>query len=564
MKKGQEYNGIVTKIKFPNKGIVEVTNINESGETVIEKCIVKNVLVGQRVAFVVNKKKNGLCEGRLVSILEKAPEEIEPLCPHFADCGGCTYQNLPYDKQLELKAEQVKELLAPVIGDRFNDIYEGILPSPVQYEYRNKMEFSFGDAVKDGVLELGLHKRGSFYDVISVGKCTIVDEDYRRILSTTLAFFRGAQTPYYHKLTHEGFLRHLLIRKAVKTGELLVDLVTTTQLPPNSPCTEVSLIEDWKEAIVELERKSTLKGTLAGVLHTWNDSSADIVANDKTDVLYGRDYIYEDLLSLRFKISPFSFFQTNSLSAEVLYDKARSYILGCEGADKTVCDLYSGTGTIAQLMAATADKVIGVEIVEEAVEAARENAKLNGLDNCEFIAGDVLKVLDDIEDKPDFIILDPPRDGVNPKALRKIIDYGVNNIVYISCKPTSLARDLEMFIGRGYEPVKVCAIDQFPGTVHVETVVLLSQLRQKPDDYIEVEVDVAELEGTSAETKATYEKIKKYVAEHNDGMKVSDLYIAQVKKKCGIELAENYNLPKSEGAKGPVDNVMMPGSKLAF
>ena len=202
-------------------------------------------------------------------------------------------------------------------------------------------------------------------------------------------------------------------------------------------------------------------------------------------------------------------------------------------------------------MAPVARKVIGVEIVEEAVEAAKKNAELNGLHNCEFIAGDVLKVLDDITEKPDMIILDPPRDGIHPKALTKIIAYGIPRLVYISCKPTSLTRDLETFLASGYHVEKAVAVDQFPWTANVETVVLLSKLRQKPDDYIDVDIDVAELEGTSAETKATYEKIKKYVAEHNDGMKVSNLYIAQVKRKCGIELAENFNLPKSEDARQP-------------
>lgn len=278
-----------------------------------------------------------------------------------------------------------------------------------------------------------------------------------------------------------------------------------------------------------------------------------MVQSDETRVLYGQEYIEEELLGLKFKISTFSFFQTNSLGAEVLYETAREYIgdLTHNKDKEIVFDLYSGTGTIAQLMAPVARKVIGVEIVEEAVEAAKKNAELNGLHNCEFIAGDVLKVLDDITEKPDMIILDPPRDGIHPKALTKIIAYGIPRLVYISCKPTSLIRDLETFLASGYHVEKAVAVDQFPWTANVETVVLLSQLRQKPDDYIDVDIDVAELEGTSAETKATYEKIKKYVAEHNDGMKVSNLYIAQVKRKCGIELAENFNLPKSEDARQP-------------
>ena len=275
---------------------------------------------------------------------------------------------------------------------------------------------------------------------------------------------------------------------------------------------------------------------------------ADVVKNEGTEVLFGQDYFYEELLGLRFQISPFSFFQTNSLGAEVLYSTAREFILGDNPdmlADKTVYDLYSGTGTIAQMLAPVCKKVVGVEIIEEAVEAAKENAALNHLDNCEFLAGDVLKVLDTIEERPDYIVLDPPRDGIHPKALEKIINYGVDHMIYISCKPTSLARDLEVLLARGYVVDKVQCVDMFPNTVHVETVCLLSKLHEAKH-HVNVTVDMDEMDITSAESKATYEEIKKYVAEHNDGMKVTNLYIAQVKKKCGIIERENYNKPKSE------------------
>lgn len=281
---------------------------------------------------------------------------------------------------------------------------------------------------------------------------------------------------------------------------------------------------------------------------------ADVVKNEGTEVLFGQDYFYEELLGLRFQISPFSFFQTNSLGAEVLYSTAREFILGDNPdmlADKTVYDLYSGTGTIAQMLAPVCKKVVGVEIIEEAVEAAKENAALNHLDNCEFLAGDVLKVLDTIEERPDYIVLDPPRDGIHPKALEKIINYGVDHMIYISCKPTSLARDLEVLLARGYVVDKVQCVDMFPNTVHVETVVLLSQLKQKPDDYINVTIELDDVDITSAETKATYDEIKKYVFEHNAGMKVSNLYISQVKRKCGIEVGKNYNLPKNEDSRQP-------------
>ena len=261
------------------------------------------------------------------------------------------------------------------------------------------------------------------------------------------------------------YLRHLLVRKAAKTGEILVALVTTTTMEAD--------LQEYVNLLLDLK----LSGKIAGILHIQNDSVADIVQSDKTDILYGKDYITEELLGLQFKISTFSFFQTNSLGAEVLYNTAREFIGDLGKGEKTVYDLYSGTGTIAQMMAPVAKKVIGVEIVEEAVVAARENAKLNGLENCEFIAGDVLKVLDDVEEKPDFIILDPPRDGIHPKALNKIIDYGVERLIYISCKPTSLVRDLEVFLERGYRVDKAVAVDQFPWTANCETIVLLSKCR---------------------------------------------------------------------------------------
>lgn len=472
MKKGEIFEGIVDRVEFPNKGIME------AGDT---KVIVKNTVSGQKVRCRITKKKKGKAEGNVLEILKKAPQEIESACPHFGNCGGCTYQNLPYEEQLTLKAGQVKKLLDAVYinnGQEPDYTFEGIKGSPRQFAYRNKMEFSFGDEIKDGPLALGMHKRGSFYDIVTVDKCQIVDEDFQTILRTVLEYCKEKQIPFYHRMKGEGYLRHLLVRKAAKTGEILLALVTTSQ--------------DWKQGADNQSEGSTfdslvselckldLKGNIVGILHTVNDSVADVVKNDSTEVLYGQDYFYEELLGLKFKITEFSFFQTNSLGAEVLYEAARSYIgeLRTEGQkDKVVFDLYSGTGTIAQLMAPVAKKVIGVEIVEEAVEAAKKNAELNGLHNCEFIAGDVLKVLDTIEEKPDMIILDPPRDGIHPKALNKIINYGVDRIVYISCKPTSLARDLEVFEAFGYHMQKACCVDMFPGTVHVETVCLMSKVR---------------------------------------------------------------------------------------
>ena len=461
MKKGQIAEGRIDHVVFPNKGIA----ITEEGE----KVVVKNTIPGQKVSFLVNKVRKGKAEGRLLEILEKSPLEETPSCPHFGECGGCTYLSLPYEEQLKIKEAQVRGMMEEAIGDKCEYQWLGIKGSPVQAEYRNKMEFSFGDAYKGGPLALGQHKRGSFYDILTVTECQIVDEDFRAILKATADFFGEKEVPFFHKMTHVGYLRHLLVRKAVKTQEILVDLVTTTQMEDDT-----ELLAQWRDVICALP----FKGELKGVLRTKNDSLADVVQNEGTEILYGQDYFYEELLGLKFKISPFSFFQTNSLGAEVLYETAREFILSGNAdllREKTVYDLYSGTGTIAQMLAPVSKEVVGVEIIEEAVEAAKENAALNGLDNCKFLAGDVLKVLDTIEEKPDYIVLDPPRDGIHPKAIEKIINYGVENMIYISCKPTSLARDLEVFLARGYAVKQICCVDMFPNTVHVETVCLLSK-----------------------------------------------------------------------------------------
>ena len=532
MKKGQMIEGTVERIDFPNKGIVRT----EDGV-----CVVKNALPGQKVKAGINKVRKGKAEGRLLEITEKSPLEAGSPCPHFGTCGGCTYISFPYEEELKIKEGQVKRLLDSVLEKQETEwTFEGIKASPAIYEYRNKMEFSFGDEVKDGPLALGMHKRGSFYDIVTVRDCRIVDEDYRAILSYTRDYFDKEKVPFFHRLRHTGYLRHLLVRKAARTGEILVALVTTSEQKPD--------LTLWMEGLLSL----SLTGRFAGILHIINDSVADVVQSDRTEILYGQDYFYEELLGLKFKISTFSFFQTNSLSAEVLYETAREYVgeLSESGEpEKIVYDLYSGTGTIAQLMAPVAKKVIGVEIVEEAVEAAKKNAKLNGLNNCEFIAGDVLKVLDTIEEKPDMIILDPPRDGIHPKALQKIIGYGIDKMVYISCKPTSLVRDLEVFLENGYVVEKAVAVDQFPWTANVETVVLLSKgmvdNRKVKVDFSLEDMDLSEFKG-----KATYEQIKAYVLEQT-GLEVSSLYIAQIKKKCGLDVGENINLPKSENTRQP-------------
>ena len=534
MKKGEIYEGIVEKTEFPNRGIIKAED---------RRVTVKNALPGQKIRYRLKKLRKGTGEGLLLEVLEPSPVETEPVCPHFGSCGGCIFQSLPYEEQLRLKESQLRELLDAAVQEPY--AFEGVKESPRRLAYRNKMEFSFGDAFKDGPLALGMHKRGGFYDIVTTDCCQIVDEDYRRILACTLEYFQEQGLPFYHRLRHTGYLRHLLVRKGARTGEILVDLVTTTQLAEGQEAkgaSEREIETAWAERLRALE----LDGRIVGILHTYNDSLADVVQNDRTEILWGRDYFYEELLGLRFKISPFSFFQTNSLGAEVLYSTAREYI--GETKDRVIFDLYSGTGTIAQILAPVAAKVVGVEIVEEAVEAARVNAQLNGLSNCSFIAGDVLKVVDELQEKPDLIVLDPPRDGIHPKALQKIIDFGVERIVYISCKPTSLARDLELLQGRGYRVEKAVGVDMFPWTGNVETVVLLGRKFEKSREHVYLDYEPsAEIDLPGG---ATYSEIKQWIQAEYD-LKVSSLYVAQVKQKHGIVERECYNKPKSENAKQP-------------
>ena len=419
------------------------------------------------------------------------------------------------------------------------------------------MEFSFGDEYKDGPLSLGLHKKGSTYDVLTAADCQLVHRDMNQILSCVLAYFRKWNVSYYKKMQHTGYLRHLLLRRGDTTGEILVNLVTTTQ--------EEHDLTELKEQLLELP----LEGKIVGILHILNDSLSDVVKSDETRILYGQDFFYEKLLGLQFKITPFSFFQPNSRGAEVLYETVREYIGDIE--NKTVFDLFSGTGTIGQVLAPVAKKVIGVEIIEEAVEAAKENALRNGLSNCKFIAGDVFKVLDEIEEKPDVIVLDPPRDGIHPKALPKILEYGVDRIVYISCKMTSLARDLEMMQMAGYRVEKMTAVDQFCETVHVESIVLLSH--KSPDSKINVKVEFGEDDDKISlnaiaerakkyqpKPKITYKMIQEYV-EKKYGFKVHTAYIVEVKRSLGLTMydasnaVEELNQPRKHPPKEKVEAI---------
>ncbi len=446
MKKNDIIEVTINDLEFPCIGIVNFEN------KIVK---VKNTLPGQKIKARVVRSKKDSAEAKLLEVLENAFYEQEPSCKHFNLCGGCTYQTVPYMNQLEIKAKQVKNILDEILTENYE--FLPIVPSPKKTGYRNKMEFSFGDEIKEGPLTLGMHRKNSFHSIINTYECQIVDEDFRQILCQILDYFRGNSQTYYHKTTNIGFLRYLLVRKAEKTGEILINLITTSQSTLN------------EKEFVELILAMNLEGKVKCIAHSIFDGVADAAKADSMKVLYGNDQITEELLGLKFNISSFSFFQTNSLGAEKLYLIVRDFIGNTK--DKVIFDLYSGTGTIGQILASAAKKVIGIEIVEEAVEKANENAKLNNLNNCTFIAGDVLKKIYELNDKPDIIVLDPPREGIHPKAIQKIIDYKPETFIYISCKPTSLKNDLPFFLDNGYKVTKVQCVDLFPQSPHVECVI---------------------------------------------------------------------------------------------
>lgn len=489
MKKKDEIILEIADVNFPNKAY---------GYYEGEKVIVKNAVPGQKVQAQVFKKRGSGVEARLQEVIERSPMERETgMCSHYALCGGCTYQTMRHEEELRLKERQVKRLLEN--AGICVQSWEGIVPAPSETGYRNKCEFSFGDEEKDGDLALGMRKRMSYYEVVTLKDCNIVDADYLRIIEGTLQFFQERKVPFYHKARHDGSLRHLVVRKGAATGEILINLVTSSEVPFS--------VEEFKDMLLGLE----LDGSVCGILHSVNDGLADVVKSDEMRLLYGRDFFMEKLFDLEFKVSVYSFFQTNSAGAEKLYSIVKEF--AGDVADKTVFDLYCGTGTIGQIMAeAGSKKVIGIELIEEAVVAANENAKRNHLENCTFLAGDVLKMVDELKERPDLIIVDPPRDGIHPKAIGKIIAFGAPEIVYVSCKPTSLARDLEIFQQEGYQVERVKLMDMFPRTVHVETVVLLSH--KKADSYIHIDVEFGEGEGkipvdSMAFHNGSYDKVRR-------------------------------------------------------
>ena len=376
-------------------------------------------------------------------------------CQHFGRCGGCKYLNISYEQELELK----KATLVETLGN-YGHLIQTLHPAPQAHSYRNKMELAFGDEGRDGQLALGMRKQRSFYEVATPDQCVLICEDFKRVTMFVLDYFRKTGEAFYHRKRHVGTLRHLVLRRGEFTGEILLVLSTTSSLSTS--------LAPLIEGLLSLQ----LDGKIVGFMHSVNDGVADAVKNENTTLLYGRDYYMDEICGLKFKVSAFSFFQTNSAGAEVLYGLVQQYAASGELA----YDLYCGTGTIAQIISPGFDRVLGLELVEDAISAATDNAQLNGIANCSFYAGDVLDTIRQHPATPDVVVLDPPRDGLHPKALPHILALNAPVIVYVSCKPASLARDLDLLAGAGYIAEKIEGVDMFPRTPHVEAIALLRRV----------------------------------------------------------------------------------------
>ena len=575
-------------------------------------CFVKDTVVGDEARIKIIKVKKNYVYGRLMEIINPSPYRVEALCPKSRSCGGCTLMHMSYEKQLEYKFNKVKNCLERIGGlEDAEKFMEPIYGMEKPYHYRNKMQFPIGIG-KNGKVNIGFYA-GRTHSIIDIDECvtghkinTFIIKNLRTWIS---AKFNQDKSFVYNEELHRGLFRHIVTRIGYVTGELSVCMVINGDGLSKKLCDELvgclmAAVDEYNESEVKtgqnatdancleeksrqnaaddiLEEKSRQSASDANLEEklnqkdidkNWEDKTAESetqvliklssvslninkektnkILGDKTVTIYGRDYIKDYIGDICFNISPQSFFQVNPIQTKILYDKALSYA-GLTG-NETVWDMYCGIGTISLFLAQKAKKVYGVEIIPKAIEDAKENARFNKFDNTEFYCGKAEEVVPELYRengiKPDVIVVDPPRKGCDISLLDTISDMSPERLVYVSCDPATLARDIKYLGDKGFKVKKVAVVDQFCHSMHVETVCLLSQ--RKPDTTIEVDLDISELEVSSAETKATYEEIKSYVLKKY-GLKVSNLYIAQVKRECGIVERINYNLPKTEGNRVP-------------
>ena len=493
---------------------------------------VKDAVIGDTVTAKIIKAKKNYGYGRLMEVLKPSPYRVEPKCEFARQCGGCQLQALSYDQQLVFKTNKVKGHLERIGG--FTDIpMEPIIGMDELFHYRNKAQFPVGRN-KEGKIVTGFYA-GRTHNIIENRDCALGVAENKEVLDRVIAHMEKYRIEPYNEATGKGLVRHVLIRYGYFTKEVMVCLILNGNKLPKE--------EQLVKSLCEIPGMTSITINV-------NKKHSNVILGEEICLLWGQEYITDRIGDISYQISPLSFYQVNPMQTQKLYAKALEYA-DLHG-EETVWDLYCGIGTISLFLAQKAKFVCGVEIVPAAIENAKENAKLNGLENTEFFVGKAEEVLPREYKKngvyADVIVVDPPRKGCDETLLETMIEMNPERIVYVSCDSATLARDLKYLCERGYELRKVCPVDQFGMTVHVETVVLLSQ--QKPDDTIEIDLDLDELDATSAELKATYQEIKDYVLKES-GLKVSSLYISQVKRKCGIEVGENYNLPKSENARVP-------------
>ena len=493
---------------------------------------VKDAVIGDTVTAKIIKAKKNYGYGRLMEVLKPSPYRVEPKCEFARQCGGCQLQALSYDQQLVFKTNKVKGHLERIGG--FTDIpMEPIIGMDELFHYRNKAQFPVGRN-KEGKIVTGFYA-GRTHNIIENRDCALGVAENKEVLDRVIAHMEKYGIEPYNEATGKGLVRHVLIRYGYFTKEVMVCLILNGNKIPKE--------EQLVKSLCEIPGMTSITINV-------NKKHSNVILGEEIRLLWGQEYITDRIGDISYQISPLSFYQVNPMQTQKLYAKALEYA-DLHGQE-TVWDLYCGIGTISLFLAQKAKFVRGVEIVPAAIENAKENAKLNGLENTEFFVGKAEEVLPREYKKngvyADVIVVDPPRKGCDETLLETMIEMNPDRIVYVSCDSATLARDLKYLCERGYELRKVCPVDQFGMTVHVETVVLLSQ--QKPDDTIEIDLDLDELDATSAELKATYQEIKDYVLKES-GLKVSSLYISQVKRKCGIEVGENYNLPKSENARVP-------------
>jgi len=526
---------------------VEITDIGVSGEGIGHvdgyTLFIKDAVIGDVVEAKVMKAKKNYGYARLMKVITPSEYRVEPKCAFARRCGGCQIQEMSYDRQLVFKDQKIRGNLERIGGftkDQIDTVMQPVVGMEHPFGYRNKAQFPFGTD-KEGNPITGFYA-GRTHDIIANTDCALGVEKNKEILEIILQYMRENKIKSYDEKTGKGLIRHALIRYGFKTKEIMVCLVVNGKKLPKA--------EHLIEKLIQIEGMTSI--TISP-----NTRRDNVIMGDSYEILWGQGYITDYIGNVKYQISPLSFYQVNPVQTEKLYGLALEYA-DLKG-DETVWDLYCGIGTISLFLAQKAKQVYGVEIVPQAIDDAKENAKINAIDNAEFFVGKAEEVLPEYYAEyerehngeaahADVIVVDPPRKGCDETLLETIVKMQPEKVVYVSCDSATLARDLKYLCANGYE-IRMCrGVDQFPQSVHVETVVLLSQ--QKPDDTIEIDLDLDELDATSAELKATYQEIKDYVLKEF-GLKVSSLYISQVKRKCGIEVGENYNLPKSENARVP-------------